>query len=162
MSRLHRKMNVCDMIQRKQSVFLFLAAVFGILALCMQLATVSAEGLTVYRVFSLWSIGQSGTCSFMSWPLFVLMLLSTTLSLFTIFIYKRRPFQARLCMVNILIILLWYIAMVVISKQMAPDAMNFHVEIASVFPAVAAILIFMARKAILADEKLVRAADRIR
>ncbi|MBR1545880.1 MAG: DUF4293 domain-containing protein [Prevotella sp.] len=150
------------MIQRKQTVFLFLAAVFGVLALCMQLATVSYEGLTTYRIFSLWAIGQSGARSFVPCPLFILMLLSTTLSVCTIFIYKRRPLQAKLCMVNILVILLWYISMIVVSKQLSPDAMNFQMEIASSFPAVMAILLFMARKGILADEKLVRAADRIR
>lgn len=150
------------MIQRKQTIFLLLAAIFGILALCMQLATVSHEGLTVYRVFSLWAIGQSGASTFIPCPLFILMLLSATLSVFTIFIYKRRPLQARLCMVNIFIMVLWYISMAVVSKQLAPDAMNFHLEIASAFPAVAAILLMMARKGIIADEKLVRSADRIR
>ncbi len=150
------------MIQRKQTIFLFLAVVFGILALCMQLATVSFEGLTTYRVFSLWAIGQKGTSTFIPCPLFILMLLSTTLSVCTIFIYRRRPLQARLCMVNILMIVLWYIAMIVVSKQLAPDAANFRLEMASAFPAVMAILLFMARKGIISDEKLVRAADRIR
>lgn len=150
------------MIQRKQSVFLLLAAVFGILAICMQLATVSFEGLITYRIFSLWAIGQNGAASYEPCPLFILMLLSTTLSVFTIFLYKRRPLQARLCMVNIFIMILWYIAMIVVSKQLSPDALNFRLEIASSFPAVVAILLFMARKGILADEKLVRAADRIR
>lgn len=70
--------------------------------------------------------------------------------------------QARLCMVNILMIVLWYIAMIVVSKQLAPDAANFRLEMASAFPAVMAILLFMARKGIISDEKLVRAADRIR
>lgn len=149
------------MIQRKQTVFLFLAAVFGILAMCMPLATVTLEGLTTYRVFSLWAIGQSGA-SHLPWPLFVLLLLSSTLSVCTIFLFKRRPLQAKLCMGNIFVVLLWYIAMVVVSKQLAPDAMNFHLQIASVFPAVMAILLFLARKGVLADEKLVRAADRIR
>lgn len=150
------------MIQRKQTVFLFLAAVFGILALCMQLATVSFEGMTTYRIFSLWAIGQSGTRSFVPCPLFILMLLSASLSLFTIFLYKRRPLQAKLCMVNIFIMVLWYISMIVVSKQLAPDAMNFQLEMASSFPAVTAILLFMARKGIRSDERLVRAADRIR
>ena len=150
------------MIQRKQSIFLFLAAVLGVLAMCMQLATVSFEGLTTYRVFSLWAIGQGEAMSFVPCPLFILMLLSTTLSVCTIFLYKRRPMQARVCMVNILIMLLWYIAMIVVSKQLAPDAMNFRLEIASSFQIVVAILLFMERKGILADEKLVRAADRIR
>ncbi|MBQ7419786.1 MAG: DUF4293 domain-containing protein [Prevotella sp.] len=149
------------MIQRKQTVFLFLAAVFGLLALCMQLATVSVEGLPVYRIFSLWAKGPSGT-TFVPCPLFILMLLSTTLSVCTIFIYSRRLLQARLCMVNIFIMILWYVAMIAVSKQLAPDAMNFRLEITSAFPAVVAILNMMARKGVLADEKLVRAADRIR
>jgi hypothetical protein len=150
------------MIQRKQSIFLFMAAVFGILVLCMQLATVSSDGLTIYRVYSLWAIGQGGMVSFAPCPLFILMLISTTLSVCTIFLYKRRPLQARLCMVNILIMFLWYIAMIVVNKHLAPDAMNFRIEIVSSFPIVVAILLLMARKGILADEKLVRAADRIR
>jgi hypothetical protein len=65
-------------------------------------------------------------------------------------------------MVNIFIMVLWFLSMIVVSKQLAPDAMNFHLEMASSFPAVVAILLFMARKGILADERLVRAADRIR
>lgn len=150
------------MIQRKQTIFLFLAVVFGVLSLCMQLATVSFEGLTTYRIFSLWALGQNNTNSFIPCPLFILMLLSTTLSACTIFLYKRRPLQARLCMVNIFIMVLWYVSMIVVSKQLAPDAVNFRLEIASSFPAVIAILLFMARKGVLADERLVRAADRIR
>lgn len=150
------------MIQRKQTIFLLLAAVFGVLSLCMQLATISFEGLTTYRVFSLWAIGSNNASSFIPCPLFILMLLSATVSLCTIFLYKRRLLQARLCMVNIFIMVLWYIAMIVVSKKLAPDAMNFHLEMASSFPAVVAILLFMARKGILSDERLVRAADRIR
>ena len=152
------------MIQRKQTIFLFLAAVFGILAMCMQLATVTSEGAIVYRIFSLWAIEQDGASHFVltPCPLFVLLLLSSTLSVCTIFLYKRRPLQAKLCMANIFIALLWYITLIVISKQLAPDAMNFHLQTASAFPAVMVILLFMARKGVLADEKLVRAADRIR
>ena len=150
------------MIQRKQTIFLFLAVVFGILSMCMQLATVSMEGLTTFRVFSLWAIGQSGTATFVPCPLFILMLLSTTLSACTIFLYKRRPLQARLCTVNIFIMVLWYISMIVVSKQLAPDASDFQLNISSCFPAVIAILLFLARKGIVDDEKLVRAADRIR
>jgi len=150
------------MIQRKQSVFLFLASFLGILAMFLQLASVSQEGLTIYRIFSLWAIGQGDTLSFIPCPLFILMLISTTLSICNIFLYRRRPLQAKLCMVNIFIMVMWYIAMIVVSKQLAPDAANFQLEIASSFPAVIAILLFMARKGIISDERLVRAADRIR
>lgn len=78
------------MIQRKQTIFLFLAAVFGILSLCMQLAAVSYEGMTTWRIFSLWAIGQNNATTFIPCPLFILMILSATLSVCTIFLYKRR------------------------------------------------------------------------
>ena len=56
----------------------------------------------------------------------------------------------------------WYLALIVVSKMQAPDALNFHLDFPAALPPVSAILCFMARKGVLADEKLVRAADRIR
>ena len=52
--------------------------------------------------------------------------------------------------------------MAVLSKLLEPNAADFHVNIAAVFPAIAIILCFMARQGILSDERKVRAADRIR
>lgn len=150
------------MIQRKQTIFLFLAAVMGVLALCLQLATISANGLTLHRVYSLWMTSQDGSLSYTTWPLFFVQLLAASLSVYTIFRYMRRVMQAQLCLVNIMLHVIWYVALIVFSKMLAPNAADFHLCTAAVFPAVAIILCFMARQAILADERKVRAADRIR
>jgi len=87
------------------------------------------------------------------------LLLSTLMTIVTIFLYTRRKVQAALCLVNIAVILAWYILLAVL-----PQGVN-EVRILQWYdalPAVCVILIFMARKGILADEKLVRSLDRIR
>ena len=116
------------MIQRKQTLFLLVAAILGL-------------------VF------------WLSWPLFVIQAFASALSLYTIFIYKKRPLQAKFCLVTILIHFAWYILLAALIHQGKADQ---NLPIVACFPLIAAILCFMARKAILADERLVRAADRIR
>ena len=83
----------------------------------------------------------------------LLQVVSAVLSGITIFQYHRRLVQARLCLVGIFIIFAWYIGIAVLEGR---------VDTAEGLPMVNAILIFMARKGILDDEQLVRAADRIR
>ena len=122
------------MWQRKQTVFLLLAVILGVVTLSMR---------------------------FYSWAMFIILLLASSIDLLTIFIYKQRMRQAALCLVSLFVYIAWYVALIVYSKQTAPDA-AFHLSWETVLPMVAAILTLMARKAIIADEKLVRAADRIR
>ena len=58
-----------------------------------------------------------------------------------------------LCLVGLFVVFAWYIGLAVTEGQ---------VGMVEGLPMVNAILIFLARKGILDDEKLVRAADRIR
>ena len=113
------------MIQRKQTVFLLLAAILAVV--CM-----------VVRWWQWIDIAQG---------------LSAALSVYTIFIYKNRPLQAKLCLLGIGLIFVWYILLAV---------RQGYLLTVDAIPMVNAMLIFMARRGILADEKLVRAADRIR
>jgi hypothetical protein len=114
------------MIQRKQSVFLLLSVILGVLTLSVQ---------------------------FYSWVMFVVLLLAASLNLYTIFLYKKRLVQARFCLFGIVLVFVWYILLAVYQS---------YVTTIDALPLVDAILIFLARKGILDDEKLVRAADRIR
>ena len=123
------------MIQRKQSVFLLLAAILGVLVIV----------------------------NYPMWPLFLLALVSSSLSIYTIFKYKRRPLQARLSVLAAVLFVLWYPAVLLVNKLMMPSGLQFDVvNIWGALPAVSAILCLMARKGIMDDERLVRAADRIR
>lgn len=112
------------MIQRIQSIHLLLATLLAVVCLVLRLTWID-----------LLQLATAGLCAA------------------TIFLYTRRPLQARLCLVALLTIFAWYIALA---------AVQGYARTVDALPAVEAILIVLARKAILRDEKLVRAADRIR
>ncbi len=100
-----------------------------------------------------------GFVHFQGWLLFAIQIVSSVLSLYTIFLYKNRKRQAALCLAGVFINLAWYIAVAVLIHQgRYPE----QLPMTACLPLVSAILCFMARKGVLADEKLVRAADRIR
>ena len=123
------------MIQRKQSVFLLLAAILGVLIIV----------------------------NYPMWPLFLLALVASSLSIFTIFKFKRRLLQARLCVLTTVLFLLWYPAVLLVNKFMMPSGLQFDiVNVWGALPAISAILCMLARRGIMDDERLVRAADRIR
>ena len=82
---------------------------------------------------------------------------------YTIFLYRQRPLQARLSVLAAVLFVLWYPAVLLVNKLMMPSGLQFDVvNIWGALPAVSAILCLMARKGIMDDERLVRAADRIR
>jgi hypothetical protein len=113
------------MIQRKQTLFLLMAAILALVCLFVRL----------------------------TW-LDTLQALSAVLSLATIFLYKKRILQARLCLAGLFVIFIWYIGLAVWQGCLLTTI--------DCLPMINAILIFMARKGILDDEKLVRSLDRIR
>jgi len=116
------------MIQRKQTIFLLIAIILGIV-------------------------------HFQGWLLFVIQLLASALCLYTIFLFKKRKLQATLCLVGVFVNFAWYIALAVLIHQgKYPE----QLPMTCCLPLISAILCFMARRGVLADEKLVKAADRIR
>ena len=147
------------MIQRKQTIFLFLAFVLTLVCMCSRIGTLYSDGIEVARVFNLWLSDGQGQHSFAVWPLMALLLPSSLLSLVTIFLYQKRMLQARLCLLGMSLLVAWYIGFAVLPSQ---GGGVLYLEWASVLPAVSIILLFMARKAIISDEKLVRSMDRIR
>ncbi len=100
-----------------------------------------------------------GLVFIMAWPLFIVQVLASALCLYTIFLYKKRLRQAKFCLAAVLLYFAWYIVLAVLIQQgKLPEALPYT----ACLPLVAAILCFLARRRVLADEKLVRAADRIR
>ena len=153
------------MIQRKQTLFLMAAIILTVMCLCMQIGSFSMGGLDVARVYNLWYTDPLGKHHLDTWPLMALLLPTTVIGLITIFIYKRRKVQAMFCLVNMLMIVAWYICLALVGQMVGDKSWNF-VDFAPSWPAAlpgfSCVLYFMARHAILADEKLVRSLDRIR
>ena len=146
------------MIQRKQTLFLLLAFVMTVVCMASQVGVLVGQ-FSSLSVYNLWVVDGDGHRSFLTWPLFASLMLASLLSLATIFLYTRRKLQARLCLLHMLLLLLWYVLLAVIP---ASAGGSLVVQWPAVLPAVAVILSFMAHKGVLADEKLVRSLDRIR
>lgn len=149
------------MIQRKQTLFMLLAVACGIACLCMPLGELVPQGMGVTdTIYNLWVKGGNGGYSYAVVPLFVLLILTIPVGIAAILLYHHRMAQAKLCAVNMFLIVAWYVYAVV--KVTGVDGMSFRPCFAFCLPLIAEIFWFMARKGVISDEKLVRAADRIR
>ena len=150
------------MIQRKQTVFLFLALLATIACLCLPVGSFEPQGMgTENQLMNLWINDANGGRNFSVWALFAILLVTCPITTFAIFDYHNRKRQARFCMFSMLMIIGWYIVYGVFSQVLMPG-FTFHVGFAACLPLIAFILLWLARHSILADEALVRAADRIR
>ena len=150
------------MIQRKQTVFLFLALLVTIACLCLPVGSFEPEGMgTENQLMNLWLSDADGGKNFNVWALFAILLVTCPMDLFAIFDYHNRRRQARFCMFSMLMIAGWYIVYGVFS-QVLMTGFTFHVAFAACLPLVAFILLWLARHAFLAYEALVRAAEIIR
>lgn len=150
------------MIQRKQTLFLILSLVATVLCLCMQIASLTPQGMGVDRaVYNFYIEDGNGGYSYSVWPLAVVLLLSCPLNLLAIFDYKKRKRQARECLFGGLLMVVWYVVYAILAFTVFPD-FSFSVCVFAAFPFVALVGYVLARKGVLADEALVRAADRIR
>lgn len=152
------------MIQRKQTIYLLLALALTIICLCLPLGTFTSNediGQTT-TLYNLWTMGADGERSFSVWGLFVVLLVTCPICLIAIFSYHNRITQSRYCLFNILLIIGWYIGYAALALSLSESYGSYSISFPSIIPVISIILYAMARKAILADEALVRAADRIR
>ena len=156
------------MIQRKQTVFLLLAVLAYVLCLFFPIGCIEPQGMGApAKVYNLGVVAEEsgisilGTCV----PLFILTAVSAILSLVNIFLYRNRLMQINLCGVTALFTILWCVDYALLFTGVVPVddfAGTFSIRFAACFPIVALILVLLARKGVKDDERLVRAADRIR
>ncbi|MFA5648077.1 MAG: DUF4293 domain-containing protein [Bacteroidales bacterium] len=153
------------MIQRIQSVFLLIATILLSFMLFMPVAHVARK--VDGALFELGFKGLTGIeslpDSFNSAPMSILIALCLAICAITIFLYKKRMLQIRLCVGNI-VLLLGLEGLMFYYVQLAKQALGgiASYNIVFIFPLVAAILIFLALRAIARDEALVKSLDRLR
>ena len=157
------------MWQRIQTLWLLLAGVAMTLTLFLPLAlfsTQSVMGAENFEMYSLWvknatdgSIGKG----LITWDLFVLGALITMISFATIFLFKKRKIQMRLCVFSILLAIGYIIDFVVRAWQFKAvlDA-DFSIKFALGLPFIALVLLYLAFRGVRKDEILVRISSRIR
>lgn len=85
----------------------------------------------------------------------VTLIAAAVVTLAVIPLHKNRKAQAALCLLPMLLLLAWYVQLALYA---IPEIMHWQYAL----PAAAIIFIFIARKGIVHDEKVVRSYDRIR
>ena len=156
------------MIQRKQSLFLLAAVIAYLLCLFLPVAVVLPKGMGEdVLIHNLGTVSGTDGLQFAATclPLFLFVAVSAVLACATIFLYKNRKQQMTLCSIIILFSVIWYVdyALMALGIVGLPNVEGaYQVKWAACLPLVAIILVAMARKGVSDDEKLVRAADRIR
>ncbi len=151
------------MIQRIQSVWLFLSAVFIAAAFFFPFAQITSQKkhfVLIYRgVFK--QTNHEMLVQNSAYLLAGSLALVFILSLLTIFLFKNRKLQMKMCLYISLLIILSSVGIIYFANFVLPNS-ETNYSFASVFPLVAFIFILMARNRIKKDEELVRSTDRIR
>ena len=154
------------MIQRKQTVYLFLAVVATIVCLCLPLGTVQLPVMgaepVLFNMALVQTVDNYPLYDFSYSPLMVLLAIVTLCQLVAIFMYKKRIRQSRVCALNIALLLLWMLVFAYFKYVRLTDLGTLQQSWVAFLPFVAAVFNYLAYKGIRADERLVRAADRIR
>ena len=85
------------------------------------------------------------------------------IELFTIFLFRRRALQMRMCTFCIILLVGWYAAMVAFAYILGEGLVGeFRPQLWASIPAINAILLYLAFRGILRDELLVKSLDRLR
>ncbi|MGL5317709.1 MAG: DUF4293 domain-containing protein [Bacteroidales bacterium] len=152
------------MIQRIQTLYLLAVSVLAGVLNFLTLSSFKA-GETVYELesFGLQSVTPQKEIVYSTFALFVILSAISILSALTVFMYKKRMVQIRLCLFNIILAIGFYAAFafyvyVIGGKFEAEYALKLPV----VFPLIGIVLDWLAIRSIGADEALVRSYDRLR
>ncbi|MFP4556631.1 MAG: DUF4293 domain-containing protein [Bacteroidales bacterium] len=153
------------MIQRIQSVYLLVAGIFLVFLLFNPIAEIirSADE-AIFELRFLGLVNEAGETEKLSiLPLSILISLCIAITFITIFLFKKRMLQIRLCVINIVLLLglegLMFYYVFVAQNELEGDV---SYKLLIVFPVVSAILVYLALRATAKDEALVRSLNRLR
>lgn len=147
------------MIQRIQTVYLFIAAILIALLMFLKLADLTAGG-QIYT-FNAKGIFQGESRVYNGMAIYFLIWLIAVIHFVVIFRYKKRIFQMR-ALVFTIILELGLFGMIFFFTYTGFEDATASFKIPVAFPLVAIILDFLAIRAIGKDEALIRSLNRIR
>lgn len=153
------------MIQRIQSLYILiviglLGSMFFIpLAELMDLQ----ENLYSFDIIGVKPASGDGSIQLFTYHLLVIISAAILVGFVTVFNYKNRIFQIRLCIFNILLLIGFYgMLLFIVNRVKEQFAANIYYAVPVLFPVLSVILIFLAIRAIRKDIILLRSYDRIR
>ncbi len=154
------------MIQRIQTLYLLIADVLIGLIFFLPFAEMAGKGSKLF-LFYLSGIVSEGDANGLieqkSWPLFILACVIMALLTLIILQYKNRSRQKSLSYLTV-ILLVGLTASLYSSIWKCNQSLggSYSMKISFTFPLIAAVLVLLAIRAIVKDERLVKSIDRIR
>ena len=155
------------MIQRIQSLLLFVAAVCLAVACFMPVGTIVTSD--TYYIITSWAVKiniPNGETVSLTYYIGLLQVVIAIFSIVVLFSYKKRPLQSRLCLAAmflnfiLLAVMLWVYPDIILPKLLVGGKIQYSLwTMLSILPLVC---FYLANKLILKDEKKMRAADRLR
>jgi len=143
------------MIQRVQSLYLILAVIVsGLLAFIFPFYIYNGEMVGIEQAFRADSLLLKAIAS--------LFMLSAVLALVSLFLFKNRNTQIVINRLNIILNFLLLGLIVYQLQTLSGETSVSEKGIGSFLPLIVVVLLSLATKAILKDERLVKSADRLR
>ena len=162
------------MIQRRQTVYMLLAAIVSALLFFMPLASFNADGNVMrFTIFGIQNPIETISLSMTyTWPLVALTVLMTIAPLVTIFLYKKRELQVRLCRIDMLMTIV-FIGLVFLYYEKdltkviaAVEGDEYQLDVAYFFgmalPLLGLVFEILAIRGIKKDIELLKSIDRLR
>jgi small-conductance mechanosensitive channel len=149
------------MIQRKQTLFLLGAILSLVVCLCLPIGAFEPKAMGIAPVWYNLGIVNNGALTVYVVP-FILLALAVIVALISIFLYKKRKTQMRLCSVGAVLCLAWVVYYVIAGLSAFQSLGAFKLKFAACLPLIGIVFFIMARRGIKHDDDLIRSADRIR
>lgn len=155
------------MIQRIQSLYLFVVAVLTGLMMFLPLARF-ITGDEIFKLTALGMTDAAGGQVVNAYGLTVVVSIASLLALVAIFLFKNRMLQYRLCVVEMIMLVgvllfeVYYIWNAYSAMQGLAVTGIMHVGMTGLFPIISLIFAFLALRGIKKDIVLVKSLDRIR
>ncbi|MCG8582269.1 MAG: DUF4293 domain-containing protein [Bacteroidales bacterium] len=150
------------MIQRIQTLYLLLSGLLMGSLFFVPLAQIETETQEVFQFIYRGLTNAEGETVTPTLALSILLTVATLVSFITIFVFKKRTLQIRLCGINLALLLGTTGMIYYLGSQLADDSAVVNYSITTAFPVVAFILAFLALRAIGKDVALLKSMDRIR
>ena len=152
------------MIQRIQSVWFFIAIVLGVIVLVSKLGVFVSTGMdtdiTLYNLFAV----QDGRYDYSVVSLFIIMLFAEACAIMSLFLYRQRKKQMRVCTISAVCCLMWYACLGEVWMRFTDEELfefqpSWSVDLLPLFMV---LFLVLAYRGVKHDDELVRSADRIR
>lgn len=152
------------MLQRIQTIYLLIIVALSVAMLFLPLAVLQVgEELLSFDATGLSTMAVQPELVYPTWGLFALTAVIALLALLTIFLFKKRILQIRLCVFNAILMLGFYGMFVFFVWTIKGEMdITLSVKFALSFPLISLILDYLAIRNIGADEALVRSLNRLR